>query len=314
MNNTYSAARIHAMKSRLIPRGEYERILKMGEREVLAFLLSTDYREDIESLQVRDLSDLELFDRVIAHNTARELVKLQRIASPQYATTLAMFLQQNDIWNLLVVADAIASRTDPRETLKEYGRTGTFDAREYCAAKTLPELAAIASKPYPALRTAPSGIAAFKDAVRQSESPPGGEAHARQYLIDEKNILLLLRLKRENLPAALINARLRRGGSLSMATLRIAANAPDFAGALAALRLTPYGAIAGIGQSTVVQLEGELHRIVLRRIGRQKHPIRPQLLLQYLSQKEIERANLRMIIKGKQLGLDEAFLREHMVA
>lgn len=300
--SSYAAARIHVMRSRLIGAEQYERLMKMQEKEIIGWLQGTDYREDVDRLAIKDLEDLEAVDRVIAHNHDRTVRKLERISGKAFRATLRPTLRENDAWNLKIIAEAIAGGEDAAQALRAYARKGTFDPTPLAAAKSVGELSRLA-------HVGPAeDLPRFLDALPMPE-----DAHAR--IIDVQNIGTLVRLKRDGLAADRIMARMRKG-TLPRSVLRAAAEAPDATQALERLRPTAYGTAIGRADGALARLEGELHQDVLRRIRRdaRTYPLGIDLLLRYMAEKELEHANLRVLIKGKRLGLGEAFIREHLVA
>lgn len=293
------------MRSRLISAGEYDRLLKMQEREIIGWLQRTDYREDVDALAIKDLDDLETVDRIIAHNGDRTVRKLERIAGAKFRQVLAGTLRSNDAWNLKVLAEAIAGGKDPSAALRGYARKGTFDPMALASAKSIRDLAAMASR-HVAMPKDAGTLQQFLDALPQPEN-------VHPCLIDEQNITTLLRLKRDGIPPERIVGRLRKG-TIPRQALREAANAKDVAAAVARLRSTKYG--HALRAPSLARIEGELRQEAVRRIRRQSRtfPLGTELLINYLAEKELEHARLRVLIKGKRLGLDEGFIREHLVA
>jgi V/A-type H+/Na+-transporting ATPase subunit C len=323
MNDSYSAARLHVMRTKLLRQQQYEQLLKMGDKEIIGFLQNTDYRQDIDAVALKDLENLEAIDQVIAHNTARELRKLKNISSPSYRKALQVILDENDRWNIKLIAEAIAGSSDPREALKRYGKTGTFDPQQFAGAKTIEELARAASRKIPSLRKRPTTLTALRDALQQES----GMAHllarmprAQKYRVDEANLLRLLMLKRDKLAGQQIMARLKHGGTVDRSMLREAANAATPEDSLRVLRTTKYAKAIIAAQEqlqtgSLVRFEEELHAEVLGRMVREavSAPLHVELLLRYLSEKEIEHTNIRLLVKGKRLHLEESFLREHLI-
>lgn len=313
MNNSYSATRIQVMRSRLIKREEYERLLKMSEHELISFLQSTDYKQDVDTLALRDLDDLETVDRIMARNNERTYTKLQHISSREFKAALQAFLQQNDIWNLKVIAEAITGKADPKVMLQQYAKRGTFDPMQYASVHSIEELSKLAAKRVRQLHKHPTTLAAFMDALSYTKKT-GSESD--RYLIDEQNIMRLVMLKREKLPGEQIARRMQRGGTINHAILRDAANAATIQEAIRAFRTTKYAKVVerAITQDSLVRFEFELHHEILRRIKHLagSYPLAPAVIVRYLIEKDMEVANLRLLIKGKHLGLDEQFLREQL--
>jgi vacuolar-type H+-ATPase subunit C/Vma6 len=315
MTDSYSAARIHAMRTQLIKKADYERMMKMSEREIVGFLQATEYRQDIDALAIKELDDLEVIDRIIAHNAQRTYEKLRRISSPGFTAALNLILEENDAWNLKVIADAIAGGTSPAEALKRYSRKGTFDPLPLSHAKSIEELGKLIAGRLPWMNPLPQTLADFRGALHKRERLRHKPLPLTQkYFIDEMNITTLLLLKKDKLQPEHIMRHMQRGGSIPASALRDAARASDLAQALAALRTTKYGQSLAQHDS-MVRTEAELHNQVLRmvRTGAISRPMRPDVLLRYIAEKDIEHENIRLLVKGKRLGLEEGFIREHLV-
>jgi vacuolar-type H+-ATPase subunit C/Vma6 len=320
MNDSYSAARIHAMRTKLIKPEEYSRLLRMSAEEIVSYLHATEYREDIDALALKELEDLEVIDKVIARNAAREMDKLQRISGEEHAAVLRIALHENDIWNITVIADAITGGIDAKEALRLYAKRGAHDPLQFAGARSIEELGRLASGIFPGLAKSktPETLPELRDLL-YTESLRQHAGPLQQHFIDEENIIRLIMLKRDGLRPEEILAKLMPGGTIRQATLRKATGAATAAGALDTLRATGYAIVieaaqAELQQGPMVHFEAELHLAVLRRIRKEAitHPLHAELLMRYLAEKELERQNIRLLIKGKRLGLGEEFIKQHL--
>ena len=66
---------------------------------------------------------------------------------------------------------------------------------------------------------------------------------------------------------------------------------------------------------SLVTLEAELYKYLLRKatLLLHQHPLSVDVILGFMLAKDIEIRNLRVIIKGKQLGLSEEFIEKQLV-
>lgn len=307
MSESYSATRIQVMRTKLIRPEEYERLMKMSGVEILGYLQSTEYRQDIDALSIKDLEDLESIDKVLARNMNRVLAKLKRISGQGFMAALNDFLRENDMWNIRIIAEALTTGANPKEALQRYAQYGTFDPQQYSGVKSIEELSRKASKHFKSLHQHPKTLAALGDALSHERTAAFA---ADQYLVDEKNIVQLLILKRDRLAPEQIMQRLQRGGTIPRSILRQAASG-SFEEAIKILRATKYGSAI---TDDLVKLEYGLHRGVLRRIQRAagRYPLGPAVIVRYIIEKEHEIENIRLLIKGKQLGVDEPFIKEQL--
>ena len=313
MNNSYSATRIQVMRAKLIKRADYERLLKMSEMEIIGYLQATEYREDIDAIALKDLDDLETVDKIIARNTDRLLKKLKSISSKEFMDELLRTLHENDKWNIKVIAESIIGEKDAKDMLNRYAKRGTFDPQQFANVKTLEELSKHASRKVPELRNHPKTFTELIDALGVSKLR--GHTTSDAYLIDERNLAKLLMLKRDKVSPDQIVKRLERRGTVSKGILREAANAASLQDTIKALRSTKYATLVDSANLSLVKFEYDLHHDILKRIRRVSgtYPLSADVLVRYLAEKDIESSNLRLLIKGKRLGLEEAFLKEQLV-
>ncbi len=308
----YAAARIHAMRARLLKGEEYERLLRMSDKEVIAFLQASEYRKDVDALALKDLGDLEAIDIMLANNTRRVTEKLERISGRRFRQALRGILEANDAWNITILGEAIAGGHDTRGALRQFSRYGTFRAEQYARAKSIQELTGMLRKRLPFLRhvtTLPELARALL--LQRSRCLEGADPYTR----DEWNIMMLVQALRENIRPGTAVQHLIGGGTISPRQLRWAAQ-EGLTGLFRMLRTTQYRAIAERDPDSLLQFENELHAQVLnsiRSMTRTK-PTGTALLTNYLAEKDREHKNLRVLIKGKRLGLDEAFIRRHVIA
>ena len=253
-----------------------------------------------------------MVDQIIARNAKRTLAKIKTISSDDFIAMLDAFLRMNDAWNIKIIADSIMGGKEPKAMLERYAKLGTFNPLVFATAKSIEELSRSAAKRVPELRKHPQTFAGIMDALFVV---PKGAMSA--YLIDERNIVRLIMLKRDNVPADQIIRRMQRKGTLPHGVLKEAASATSVNDVVRILRTTTYGKAVehAATKNSLVQFEYELHHEMLRRIKKSagRYPLSPEVAVRYLIEKDIEAANLRLLIKGKHLGLDEQFIKEQLV-
>lgn len=306
MNDSYSATRIKVMRTQLIPKGEYDRLVRMSDSEIINYLQGTTYREDVVSLGMQELKSIEDIDRIIAHNDRRTLEKLKRISSERFRNALRIVLEQNDRWNVQVIAEAIMGEQDAEEALEKYGKVGTGDPARYAGAQDIQGLwiAVYGSDHGPPPENLPELIARLGE-MEDSEDK------TTRILADEKNIIGIVQ------HAGSGTVKLREG-TIRKSVIRKAAGAPNVEEALDVLKDTPYGEIARQAKEDPNirgKLEELLRRVTIERIRRHTrlHPHGADVLFNYLVEKEAEHENLRLLVKGKRLGLEKEFIRRHLV-
>src|SRR3989344_7295127 len=79
-HHPYAATRAKVMKSLLIERNDYDKLLKMSLPEIAVFLQNTQYKEEFNQLGV-NFQDIELVERALNLNMANMSKKMQKIIS-----------------------------------------------------------------------------------------------------------------------------------------------------------------------------------------------------------------------------------------
>jgi len=317
MSDSYAATRIHVMRTKLIQPDEYERLLKMSDKEIVNFLQSTEYKEDVTALSIHDLEDLEVVDKILSHNQRRTLEKLGKISRGKFTNVLNEVLRRNDVRNVMTIAEALAGKKDPAEALRQYGTIGTIDMTPFLAVQNFRELADLTSKQFGIDETAQNFLE-FKEMIANVSPVENVHLRTDAYLIDEHNIIDIIRFKREDIPTDKL--RLQPGGTIKESALKAAANAADVKSALTMLRGTAYAdvierALSHLEEGNMVRFEADLHKTVISRIRKltRRYPLGVELLIHYLAEKNTEYENLRLLIKGKRLGLEDSFMKSYLI-
>ena len=319
-DSAYTAARLRAARSRLIRKAEYDRLLRMGDAEVISYLQAGAYRADVDALGVKDLNDLEAIDRIIATHEDRVLTWLARISTPVHERTVNALRQANDAWNVRVASEAIAGKEDVAQALRQFARLGTRNVAPYALARSIPDLTRAAQARFPRLRGAPEDLVGFLDALERAHATdPLPDGPAGMLLADARNITRVLRCVRDRVPPEHTMLGVSRGGRLSRGILRRIAASRDLDEALRLLRETAYrDAVTrslAAREGAPAHIEEEIRRSVLRALARtaSADPMGDGPIARHIADTQMESVNLRLLVKARRLGLDEAFVRERLV-
>ena len=147
----------------------------------------------------------------------------------------------------------------------------------------------------------------------------------RSFLLKEVeilNILTLLRLKKAKFSRDLVkNFIIPTGDKLKDSKMRELIAVDDLAQLSKAFEKTEYKAliVKGIEEfkntNSLIVLETELYKHLLRQsiLFMHQHPLSIDVIIGYMFAKDIEIRNLKIIIKGKQLGLSEQFIESQLI-
>jgi V/A-type H+/Na+-transporting ATPase subunit C len=117
-NYAYAVARVQAKRAKLIPRSEYEKIVKMDLSEITRYIEESSYRSDVDELSAR-FSGLDLLEAALAVNEERTNAAVRSMVDGEGGELVSLYLARHlveDIKTVLRGKNAGASR---EELLKE---------------------------------------------------------------------------------------------------------------------------------------------------------------------------------------------------
>ena len=85
----YIAARVRAMKSKLMPKETYPRLMNMDIAEITRFIGESEYKQDVDEL-AQKFSGIDLLEHALNENLARTYRKLLRVSQDE-ANYLVIF-------------------------------------------------------------------------------------------------------------------------------------------------------------------------------------------------------------------------------
>lgn len=339
----YTYVRTVVMRALLIKKEEYHKLMKMKLDEIARFLEDTNYKAEINALAAK-YSEAELLERALNKNLASTFLKLKRISPDELDLLINAYLKRNDVFNIKTILRGKYVKADEEEikslllpagslsysqltdlmkpatieeALKNSGMISSEELKEalegYKKENTLAAIEAALDHAY------------YKELLQFTKRLSRQEKLFREFIeseIEILNILTLLRLKRENLDNSSIkkylfffNSKEKDEGLIKML------NAGDLDSLSKLLEKKQYGSIIKEGlknlkeKGTIIDLEIELYKFLLKKsmLLQHQHPLSVDVILGYMFAKEIEVKNLRTIIKGKQLSMDENFIENQLV-
>ncbi len=113
-NYPYAVARVQAKRSKLIPPGEYEKILKMDVPEITRFIQDSAYKNEVDELASK-FSGLDLLEAALSVNEERTYEQVRRMVAGPGGAIISLFLDRfhvDDIKTLLRGKAAGATRDE----------------------------------------------------------------------------------------------------------------------------------------------------------------------------------------------------------
>ncbi|HIG95718.1 TPA: ATP synthase A1 subunit C [Candidatus Woesearchaeota archaeon] len=339
----YTYARVSAMKGKLIQRDQYQKMLRMGTNEVTKFLQETEYRKEIDELTATH-AGLQLIESALHRNLARSLMKMKTIAEGSLKMVIEGYLKREDMRNIKTIMRGKFTKADSQQIeslLMPVGDLKKGFLQRLLQKESVPEI--MKELKFIDSKQLEKGMKKFqetgnlfilenlldqqyyKEMLAFTQRIPEQGTLFREFLeleIDMLNIKTLLRLKREHLPPQEIEPYLfYAGAKLKKDELQHLLKLQQVEEVLERLARHGYGKVLQEGMETYKKnkslsgIEVALHRNLLQRITLMTHqnPLSIDVLLGFMLAKEMEIRNLKLLIKGKQAGLDEGFIEKELV-
>ncbi|MCP3682523.1 MAG: ATP synthase A1 subunit C [bacterium] len=328
------------MRSELLKKEEYHKLMKMKLNEIIEFLQESQYKKEINELAM-NFSGVELMEMALNRNLTNTLAKLKRVSKKSLSDVISVYLKRLDVWNIKTIIRGKYVKAEekkiesmllpagaiPKEQLLNLIKKETVEeVLKNCTVIPFAKL----EKAYKSFEET-KNLAEIENALDHlyyesvtkslTTLPKDGRLFA-EFLkteVETLNILTLLRLKRAGVDKEKIKQHiLSVRGSQIMKELIEAKDAETI---ISQLEKTKYGEHVKKGaadykeKDTLIKIELELHKNLLRKslLLLHQHPLSVEVILGFMFAKEIEVKNLKTLIKGKQLGLDDGFIEEQMV-
>ena len=338
----YTYARTAVMKSMLFKKEDYQKMLKMSFSEIAKLLQDSSYKKEINSLAT-ELSGADLLELALNRNLAESFKKLIRIAPYELALLIKEYAKRKDIEDIKTILRGKFTNTDEKTIRNSITAAGTlsFDfivsllkkesiedilkdnkivdfnllkngLKDLNEKNNLVGIENVLDKYY------------YSHLMQFSKILPKEGALFRNFLLKEAevlNILTLFRLKKAKFGKEAIKDFIISSRGLSGSKIAALAAIDDFDELSGTLEKTEYKNIISKGieefrkTNSLITLETELYKYLLRQsiLLLHQHPLSVDVILGYMFAKDIEVRNLRIIIKGKQLGLSEDFIESQLV-
>ena len=339
----YTYVRVAVMRTLLIKKEEYPRLIKMKLDEIARFLEETNYKAEIDELAAK-YSGAELLEHALNKNLVNTFIKLRRISPENLNLLINAYLKRNDILNIKTILRGkyIGAAEQEIEPLLLPIGTLSYDylislMKQATAEDVLKNLKIIffdeleeAFEIYKkegmltAIEAALDRIY-YSGLLQFTKRLPGQENLFREFLkseIEMLNILTLLRLKMENMGSKeIIRYLFFSGRHEEDERLMKLLDAKELDEISKLVEKRAYGSIIKEGlkvlkeRGTLTDLEIGFYKFLLRKsiLLQHQHPLSIDVILGYMFAKEIEVRNLKTIIKGKQLNMDEKFIENQLV-
>lgn len=337
----YAATRVKVMKTALIKRDEYSKLMKMHVSEISQFLQQNGYKDEINSLATK-YSGVELIELAVNMSSANAYKKIMRISRGGLRDIVRIFLKRFDAYNVKSIMRGKVAGTSYDEIMATLIPAGDLDSAKLSELAKKESVQQVISALFPSkeLKEAvldferSGSIAAIENAIdRQYYAElysaagllPRAGGFLRELMkaeIDSGNIRMLLRMKKSGMDAGEIKKSLNFAGlKLSRKTLEELAGSKDMNDLILRLAKTHYGKIISEGvqkfekEGTLSVIETELTKNLLKKgtLFLHQSPLSIGPIIGFSIAKEAEVRNLKMIAHARHRGLPETFMEEMLV-
>jgi V/A-type H+/Na+-transporting ATPase subunit C len=341
--NPYPYVRTAVMRSLLFKAEDYQKLLKMGFNEIAKFLQDTNYRKEINELGTQ-YSGSDLLELALNRSLAGSFKKLMRISSNELGLLITEYAKRKDIEDIKTIIRGKFTDTDEKEIEASITGAGTlsYDLLASLMKKESVEqiLKSIQIADFNMFKgelkelDEKKSLAGIENALdrhyytqllnfsRRLTKPGALFRDFIQKEVEILNLLTLLRLKKAKLDKNMAkNFLISSGDRTKDSKMAELANMEDLDQIAKSLQKTEYGNIVlnGIEEfkktNSLIKLETELYKHLLKKsiLFMHQHLLSADVILGYMFAKDIEVRNLRIIIKGKQLGLSEQFIEGQLI-
>ena len=339
----YTYVRTSVMKSLLFNKDDYHKMLKMSFSEIAKFLQESSYKKEINALAT-DYSGADLLELSLIRSLAESFKKLIRISPEELSLLIKEYAKRKDIDDLKTILRGKFTNSDEKTIISSITGAGSLKY-EYLLSLMKKESAEEVLKNNKLV-----DFSLFNEAIKEMKEKnslvaienvfdkyyyghlimfsrllPKEGALFRSFISKEVeilNILTILRLKRARFRKE--DARdyiIYSGDKLRDSKITSLANLEDLGEVAKALERTEYKEVVAKGieefrkSGSLIALEIGLYKHLLKQsiLLLHQHPLSVDVILGYMFAKDIEVRNLKIIIKGKQLGLSEEFIENQLV-
>ena len=346
-NYPYAVTRIRAMRIKLFPRDAYPRFMNMSLDEITRKIGESEYKQDIDELS-REYSGVNLIEHALNRNMAASFQKVLKITEGELHELVLEYLRIFDIEDIKTILRGKKNNIPEDQILQTLVTGGVlrYTFLSGLVSRSIEEIiASFNDSPYGPILSQYDGTNLptveneldkfYYGNLFEAVGYPGS-ADRKQFdqfvrrEIDIKNLSLLLRIKKyeaiesaaspenkcvvENLSSMIIP----HGLALDTDKLKDLCY-DDF---IEAIRSTPYwdavGPILDTADLKSVSLTGVEARLTKYNLTKATENSRRFLLsiipiLEFIIYKNNEVRNLRIIIRGKSVGLDNDLIKDRLV-
>jgi len=343
----YANARLRGMRSRLLPREFYERLIDTPEvSQVVKELMETDYGPDLEGEVVHGFT-AEVIDEALKQNMVRAYRKVINFVHPRARKLLSTLLGRWDVFNIKTILRGAHNHVSVDDVKSSFFPAGYLGQDELEALARLDDVRAIIDtmamwglvyaaplrQAYPEYSKdndlAPLELALDRQYSEWAAERLVGETIdvevARKLLgiqVDTANLVMVFRLLKADIEPAVAERYYLEGGRAIRKDMFLElSKLSDVDEVLDRLKVTPYASVLDdaalryLENASIPVFERALEDTMMRtaHVASVRDPNDVGVAIAYLYGKQNEITNLRIIVKGKAVGMPADRVREELI-
>ncbi len=339
----YTYVRTAVMRSLLFERLDYQKMMKMSSAELAKFLQDGQYKKEISALALQ-YRDEELLEKAVILNLGNTFRKLVIISREPLASFVKQYAMRKDVDDIKTILRGKFTGSDAKDIIKALSFAGFLEpeqllalAKKQAISEVIKENGLFSSERLnKALAEATEkknldnlewqldaeyykNLFAFASSLEDRHTPLVAFLYSE---VDVANIMRLFRMKQAKLSSSQIKERVLMTNypAIDRRLARLMQQ-NSVEGLVAELQKTEYKNAVTRGSaklketSSLVHLEIELNKYLYEKYIRFSHLklLSTSTILAFMFAKEMEVRNIRILVKGKQLGLAADFIESQLV-
>lgn len=337
----YTYVRTNVMRSKLLKKEEYHKLMKMKLNEIIKYLEESEYKKEIDELTAYSESDF--IELALNNNLVKSFLKLKRISPDELNVLIKAYLMRNDIWNIKTILRAkyAGQEEQVKRMLVPVGALDKEFLMNMLKKETIEDV--LRNIPFFHFKKIKPAFEKFKEKNLLVDIENALDKYYYEYLmvftemlpkegklfkefleaeIEVINILMIIRLKREGVNnediknyLILTEDKVKDNKFLRLLNIENIESFPEKISNRELAKILAEGIKKYKDTKTLTYVESALYKYLLRKsiLLLHQHPLSIDVILGYMFAKEIEVKNLKTLVKGKQLGLSEEFIESELV-
>jgi V/A-type H+/Na+-transporting ATPase subunit C len=340
-NFPYTFARVSAMKSKIIGKDEYYKLLKMDLSTITRHLQDSQFKDSITKLST-EYRGVELIDMALRREQYRIFNKLREISPQLVIDVIDLYLMRYDYQNLKIILRGIYSNASKEEVFALIQPIGKYRKEYFMDLFETNSISKILKTTKIITCAKSKGIGCAYDSFKENNNiieleneldkiyfnlAIKGAKELDNYGIQFKLFLLrqidivnlknLLRFKKEKMDSnKILNYMIFEGKEINSNKIKKLANTDSLKSLITELKKTYYHKYIDFNETDeIFDIEMRLQKYLMKRvlIKSYRHPMSIESILSFMFLKIIEIKNLRSIIKSKHLGIDSDFVMKKLL-